>query len=817
MRITNYSVALRLLLALWLTTVTFAVVRARGIQNQAGAGAATADAARYRAVLNEYCVTCHNDKLKTADLMLDQMDVANVPAGAEVWEKVIRKLRMGMMPPAGVKRPDQATYDGMAAWLETTLDHAAASTPDAGRPLLHRLNRTEYANAIRDLLTLDIDVAPLLPADDPSFGFDNNADSLGVTPVLLERYLTAAGKISALAVGDPDTAPSSEFFRIRQDLSQNQHIEGLPFGTVGGILVRPTLPLDGEYIIQPRLIRTNLGVMRGLEYEHQLEITVDGERVHVGTFGGYKDFKDELENQTQVGDDVDGRLKLRLPLKAGPHDISVAFLERSEAQGTLRLQPFIRSSTDSIDITGHPHLETVQITGPFNPTGPGDTPSRRRIFVCRPSTSSGRPEQVEGRPSTQADETSCATKIVSTLARRAYRRPVTDGDVQRLMAFFQSGRAQGGTFDAGVQLALQRILASPNFVFRAEREQDGAKAGAAYRLTDLELASRLSFFLWSSLPDDQLIDLASQGKLKDPKVLAQQVKRMLADPKEALVTNFAGQWLYLRNLKNQNPDPFEFPDFDDNLRQAFVNETQMFFESIIHDDRSVVDLLTANYTFVNERLAKHYGIPNVYGSQMRRVPVPIEARRGLLGEGAILMVTSHVDRTSPVVRGRWILDNLLGAPPPMPPPNVPPLKEPDAGTKTRTMRERMEEHRANPLCASCHRIMDPIGLSMENFDAVGKWRDADAGNAIDATGQLMDGTKVDGIVQLREALVKHPENFVRTMTEKMMIYALGRGLDYRDMPVVRAIVRDAAKNNYKFSSILMGVITSAPFQMERSS
>ncbi len=762
---------------------------------------APAAAAQYRAVLDQYCVSCHSERLKTGDLRLDNLDLANVPADAEVWEKVILKLRMGMMPPAGARRPDQATYDGMVSWLETATDQADATKPSPGQPLLHRLNRTEYGNAIHDLLTLDVDVTPILPPDDPSFGFDNIADSLGVTPILLERYLSAAGKISALAVGDPATAPSSEFFRVRQDLSQNQHIEGLPFGTEGGVLAHITLPLDGDYVLQPRLIRTNLGVMRGLEYEHQLEITVDGQRVHLATFGGHDDFKNELENQTKVGDDVDSRLKARVPLKAGPHDIGVAFIQRSQAMSTLRLQPFIRSSADPIDITGHPHLETFQITGPFNPTGPGDTPSRRRIFVCRPANQGG--------------EAACAAKIVGVLARRAYRRPVTEAETARLLTFYQSGRREG-TFDTGIQFALQRILASPNFVFRAERAPEtvaNAAPGTTYRLSDLELASRLSFFLWSSIPDDQLIDLASQGKLKNPTVLTQQVKRMLADPREALVKNFVAQWLYLRNLKGQNPDPTEFPDFDDNLRQAFVNEIQMLFESVIQEDRSVVDLLTANYTFVNERLAKHYGIPNVYGSQMRRVAVTDDARRGLLGKGAILMVTSHVDRTSPVVRGKWILDNLLGAPPPMPPPNVPPLKEPDPGAKTRTMRERMEEHRSNALCASCHKIMDPIGLSMENFNAVGAWRDKDGGSAIDASGELLDGTKVDGVVQLREALMRHPENFVRTMTEKLLTYGLGRGLDYHDMPVVRGIVRDAARNNYKFSSILMGVINSAPFQM----
>jgi len=765
--------------------------------SQSASRTAASPAVRYRAVLNQYCVSCHSDRLKTGGLTLQSLDLNNVPAHAATLEKVVRKLRAGMMPPAGNRRPDTATYASLIGWLETSLDESAARHPFPGRPLLHRLNRTEYANAIRDLLTLDVDVAPLLPADDPSFGFDNVADSLGVSPILLERYLAAAGKISALAVGDPATAPTSEFFRVRQDLSQNTHLEGMPFGTVGGVLARTTLPLDGEYILQPKLIRTNLGVMRGLETEHQLEISVDGRRVHLATFGGFDDFKEELSNQTEVGDRVDAKLRVRLPLTAGPHEIAVTFLEKSQAETTLRLQPFIRSSADTIDITGHPHLEMFQVTGPFNPTGPGDTPSRRKVFVCRPSAA--------------ADELPCATDILTTVARRAYRRPVTAAETERLLAFYREGR-KDGDFERGIQFGLQRILASPNFVFRAEPEPANLAPGAAYRITDLELASRLSFFLWSSIPDDELLNLAAQNTLHDKTVLAQQVKRMLADPRAELVTNFAGQWLYLRNLKNQNPDPFEFPDFDDNLRQAFRQETEMLVGSIIQEDRSVLDLLTADYTFVNERSAKLYGIPNVYGSQMRRVKITDDARRGLLGQGAILMVTSHVDRTSPVVRGRWILENLLGAPVPAPPPNVPPLKDNDAG-RPRTMRERMEEHRANPVCASCHKIMDPIGLSMENFDAVGKWRTEDGGHSIDATGELMDGTKVDGVVQLREALLRRSDDFVRTMTEKLMVYALGRGLDYHDMPIVRAIVRDAKKNDYRFSSILMGIINSDPFQM----
>ena len=756
-------------------------------------------AAEFRTFLDQYCISCHNQNLKTAGLMLDKLDVNNVAADAGTWEKVVIKLRAGMMPPVAARRPDQATYGRSSTWLEGALNAAAAAHPNPGATAgLHRLNRTEYANVIRDLLDVSIDVAPLLPPDDPLYGFDNIADSLGVTPILMERYLSAADKVSALAVGDPDTGTTSWFFRVRQDLSQDRHVEGLPLGTVGGIAIKVTLPLDGEYVVQPKLFRTNLGVMRGLESTHELEVAVDGERAHLGTFGGYDDFKNELENQTKVGDDTDAKLRVRVPIKAGPHIITVAFLKKSDAAGTLRLQPFIRSSADTIDITGHPHLDTVLVTGPYNPTGPGDTPSRR-IFTCRPATNTA---QAERR---------CATTIVSTIARRAFRRPVTAAEVQRLMNFYDAGR-KDGSFEHGVQTALYRILASPNFVFRAEVSPDSVAAGTAYRISDVELASRLSFFLWSSIPDDELLNLAIQNRLHTPAILAQQVKRMTSDPRFALVENFAGQWLYLRNLKNQVPDSNIFPDFDDNLRQAFKDETEMFVASIIKDDRSVLDLMTADYTFVNERLARHYGIPNIYGSQMRRVQVPMDERRGLLGKGAILMVTSHVDRTSPVVRGKWILENLLGAPPPMPPPNVPPLSDNDAA-KPKTMRERMEVHRENPVCSSCHRMMDPVGFSMENFDAVGTWRDKDGGNAIDASGQLVDGRQINGVVALRNSIVERPDLFLRTITTKLMTYGLGRGLQPYDMPVVRGIVRDASKTNYKFSAILNGIIGSSAFQM----
>ena len=755
-----------------------------------------------RAVVTKYCVTCHNERTKTAGLMLDKANITDPSATADVWERAIRKMRVGMMPPTSAPHPDAATENALISYLQTSLDRAGTLHPNPGRPLVHRLNRAEYANAIRDLLALDVDASALLPPDDAAYGFDNIADALGISPVLLERYLTAAGKISSLAVGDPSSGPAGETFRIRQDASQDIHIEGLPIGTVGGILAKTTLPLDGTYDFSIKLFRTNLGVVRGLEYEHQLEYAVDGVRVHLSRVGGEEDFKANLKNMTKAGDDVEERAHIRIPLKAGPHVITAAFIERSDAVNPLRLQPFIRSSNDTLDTIGHPHLDTFTLTGPYNATGPGTTPSRSRIFSCRPATA--------------GEEDACARRIIATLARRAYRGQVAPGDLDRLHEFYVLGRKQG-TFETGVQTALQRILASPKFAFRVERDPANVAAGTVYRISDLELASRLSFFLWSSIPDDQLLRVAATGTLHTPAVLHQQVRRMLADEKsDALIQNFAGQWLYLRNLKSFQPNSLEFPDFDDNLRQAFQQETELFFASVMHEDRNVLDLMTADYTFLNERLAKHYGIPGVYGSHYRRVTLTDEARKGLLGKGAILMVTSHPDRTSPVVRGKWVLENLLGAPVPPMANNVPPLSEdPNRAGKILTMRERMEEHRKNPTCAACHKIMEPIGLSMENFDATGAWRTRDGGtlgNAIDSTGELLDGTKVDGVVTLRQALLKQPELFVGTVAEKLMIYGLGRGLAAYDMPELRKIVHDSASQNYKFSSLILGVVDSPAFQ-----
>ncbi len=771
----------------------------------ARASSRQAPAADYRGVVNQYCVSCHNQRAKTGGLTLESLDLSNVGHDAEVWEKVVRKLRSGMMPPQGSPHPDDATRSSMVSWLTTELDRASTANPNPGKPLLSRLNRTQYANVIRDLLGLEVDPSVLLPPDDAAYGFDNIGDVLGVSPVLLERYMDAAGKVSALAVGDPDIGPASDTFRIRQDASQDIHLEGMPIGTVGGILANVTAPLDGEYLLTVRMFRTNLGVTRGLEYEHQIEYAVDGHRVHVFSMGGEADFKANLVNMTRLGDEIDERGRVRVPLKAGPHVITAAFLERSAASNPTRLQPFIRSSTDTRDTSGHPHFEMFTVTGPFNATGPGDTPSRRRIFTCRPMNA--------------PEEEPCARKIITTLARRAYRGDLTANDIQRLMGFYQSGR-HSGNFERGIQSALQRILASPKLVFHIESEPPGIAPGATYRISDFELASRLSFFLWSTIPDDELLQAASKGALHTPALLEQQVHRMLSDKKaDALAANFGAQWLYLRNLKNMQPNSEEFPDFDDNLRQAFEQEALMFFQSVVDEDRNVLDLMTADYTFLNERLARHYRIPNIYGSRFRRVTLTDDARKGLLGKGAVLMVTSHVDRTSPVVRGKWVLENLMGAPPPPPIANVPPLNE-NAQREGRvlSMRERMAEHRSNPVCANCHKLMDPIGLSMENFDAIGAWRARDGstvtalGPPIDASGELLDGTKIDGVVALRKALTRQPDVFASTVTEKLMIFALGRGLGYYDMPAVRSIVRDSAKQNYRFSSLILGIVKSAPFQ-----
>ncbi len=758
-------------------------------------------------ILDQYCVVCHSNAAKTAGLSLERLDVRHPAQGGdaalETWEKVIRKVRVGMMPPQGAEKPTEEERKALLSWLETELDRAEAAGPHPGAVGVHRMNRAEYANAIRDLLDLKIDAAAMLPPDDSAFGFDNIAETLGASPALVDQYLDAAGKIAALAVGDPGTGTAAEVIRIRQDASQNVAMEGMPVGTEGGTLVHTTLALDGEYALNVKYMISNLGAMKGLEMEHDVEIAVDGKRVHLATIGGDKDFHALMRNITEAQQDVERRSSTRVALKAGPHTISVGFVYRGAVQGSTRLQQFLRSSQDNLDATGHPHVETLTIVGPYHATGVSDTPSRRRIFVCHPKTSAG--------------EQACAKTILSRLARLAYRGSATPADLDRLMAFYEKGYAQRG-FEGGVQTALERMLASPKFTFRVERDPVQLAAGNVHALSGFELASRLSFFLWSSIPDEKLLNLAESGQLANPITLEAQVRRMLADPKaHALVENFAGQWLYLRNLDGMVPNSSGFPDFDDNLRQAFRRETELFFASILEEDRSVLDLMNANYTFLNERLARHYGVPNVYGSHFRRVTLTDKTRWGLLGKGSTLMASSHTDRTSPVVRGKWVLENLLGTPPPPPPPNVPPLNESNQREgRVLTMRERMAEHRANPVCAGCHQMMDPIGLSLENFNAVGAWRDRENGGLsakIDASGTLLDGTSITGPVELREALLKKPEIFVSTVTEKLLVYALGRGLSPHDMPAVRKIVREAKARDGHFSALILGAVNSEPFRM----
>jgi hypothetical protein len=782
--------------AVWLGIVLNSTLGAEQSQNVQMVAPAVAESG---ASLKQYCFTCHNARAKAGGLSLETMDLAKVPDSAEVWEKVLRKLRTGAMPPAGTARPDRATYNRVISWLETTIDRAAGPMVDPGRTLLHRMNRAEYANAIRDLLALDVDVVSLLPPDDSSYGFDNIADILGVSPALQERYLNAADTISALAVGTAEaTAPVDTTYQVRADVTQRRHIEGLPLGTRGGVLIRHTFPVDGEYIVRPRLWKTNNSIIRGLTLYDQLEIAIDGRRVHLATIGGTTPY---VEGAEEINTEINERLQVRVPVKAGPHSISVAFLHKTSALWPEVLQPY-ESTPDPVDAAGVPQVDVVTISGPHSIAGPGDTPSRQRIFTCRPANA--------------AQEDACATSILSPLARRAYRRPVGGADVQALLGFFHQGRAEGGDFDSGIRVALQRMLADPEFVFRIERDPGGAAPGSIYRISDLELASRLSFFLWSSIPDEELLTLATAGKLANEAVLEQQVRRMIADRRaEALVNNFAGQWLYLRNLRSQSPDRMEFPDFDDNLRDAFRQESELFFRSIIGEDRNVLDLMTADYTFVNERLARHYGIPNIYGSHFRRVTLADERRKGLLGKGSTLLVTSRAERTSPVLRGKWILENLLGVSPPPPPPDVPPFPE-NTGEQPRTVRERLELHRSNAVCASCHKLMDPLGLALENFDAVGGWRTRDGTQPIDASDVIFDGTRIDGPVALRHALLSRPDNFVQTFTEKLMTYALGRGVGHADMPAVRAIVRQAERDGYRFTSVVMGIVRSSAFQMRKA-
>jgi mono/diheme cytochrome c family protein len=757
--------------------------------------AVTRDGAAARALLDQYCVTCHNTRLKTASLLLDQLDLARLGDGAEIGELVVRKLRAGMMPPSGVRRPDPAALGSLVRWLENEIDRSAA--PHLPPPGLHRLNRTEYTNAIRDLLALDVDATKFLPSDDSSHGFDNMAGTLTMSPALMEAYLSAAGKISGLAVGHV-AAPTQAVFDAPADTVQNYRIEGLPLGTRGGMRIEYEFPADGEYRFTVKGVTGYFTAVLGQIEGEQLEVTIDAERVHLF------DWDRDVKNTRGTGATTPP-----VPIKAGPHTVGVAFLATNDVPGNELNRPFLRTMNSPGEIPGfmfYPHVGQVQIEGPYSASGAADTPSRRRIFTCRPAG--------------PQDEAPCARTIMATLAARAFRRPATDADLALLMEFYLAGRSEGGTFDAGIEAAVQRVLADPEFVYRGEREPAGVPAGRSYRISDLDLASRLSFFLWSSIPDDELIDLAAQSRLADPAVLDQQVRRMLADPRsEALIANFTGQWLSVRSLPVSEPVVDLFPDFDDNLRAAFERETQLFFASIVQEDRSVLDLLTADYTFVNERLAKHYGIPNLYGPRFRRVTLgpELDMRRGLLGKGALLTVTSQAARTSSVIRGKWFLQTFLGVSPPQPPPDVPQIQEQPAdttgNTKAPTMRQIMETHATNPVCASCHRIFEPMGLALENFDAVGAWRTHEGDAPIDATAVVVDGTRVDGVAGLRDLLVRYGDQFAQVVTEKLLTYALGRGVEYPDMPMVRSILRDAAASEYRFSSLVTGIVRSPAFQM----
>ena len=753
------------------------------------------------ALINQYCVTCHNQRAKTGGLALDTLSLSNIPDGAETWEKVIRKVRGGQMPPAGMPRPPQAALDGLVAHLETSIDKAALSAPVLRHSTIHRLNRSEYGNAIRDLFGLDVDVSALLPPDEEAYGFDNNATVLNISTSLMERYLSAAWKVSSLAVASPKITPSLETFRVRGDLSQHDHVPGLPVGTRGGIAIRHYFPVDGEYVISPRLYRETVNIVRGLELEHDLEVTLDGQRIVLARFGGPKDEQANYLQPSLAGDEMEKRFQKRLTITAGPHTIGVAFLKKSSATTVELLQPFERERLDPITPVGIPELDKVTIEGPFNAMRSENAPSRQKIFTCRPST--------------QQDELSCAQAILTSIGRRAYRGVLGGADLARLLDFYAKERASGGDFDAGIEGALRFMLVHPRFLYRVEQDPEKAEPGSIYRISDLELASRLSFFIWSSVPDDELLEVASAGRLKSPAVLEQQVRRMLKDERaRALGSNFAGQWLYLRNLRGLQPDADVFPDFDHNLREALQRETELLFESIVLEDKPVTTLITADYTFLNERLARHYGVPNVYGTQFRRVTVTNDARKGLLGHGSVLALTSQNNRTSPVLRGKYVLTNLLGTPPPSPPAVVPPLDE-NPG-KAKSMRDRMEEHRKSPACSGCHKLMDPIGLALENFDGIGRWRTTDNGAIIDPASQLADGTKIDGPVALRQAILRTPDMFVRNMTEMLLSYGLGHGIEYHDMPFVRAIVRDAERSGYKFSSLVLGIVKSAPFQSRRS-
>ena len=750
----------------------------------------------HRLVLDRYCVTCHNGRLKTAELTLDQIDVDHPGQHAEEWEKVVRKLRTGAMPPSNAPQPSEQDRTALVSWLESSLDTAAAAHPNPGRTdTLRRLNRTEYQNAIRDLLSLDIDAASLLPPDDSGHGFDNVTVG-DLSPALLDRYISTAQKISRLAIGGARTSAETDVIRVPPDLTQEEHVPGLPVGTRGGMSSPHTFTHDGEFDIQIWLARDRTGSVGGLRgsASHELLVLVDRTLVKAMTIEMPAD-----------GDDtsVDAELKVRVPVTAGSHQLGVTFRKNGASLLETARQPLQSHFNENRHPRLTPAIAQVSITGPYAAKAAGDTPTRRRIFVCRPNDA--------------RKEDGCAKQILSTLMRRAYRRPIAEADLKGPMALYREGLSEGD-FDAGIERALSAVLVSPEFLFRVELDPDRVAEGAAYRISNLELASRLSFFLWSSLPDEELLDAAIRGTLSRPEELERQARRMLADPRSYnLASNFAGQWLGLRNLESFDPNVRLYPDFDDNLRQAFRQETELFVDSILREDRSVRDLIKADYTFLNERLAKHYGIPHVYGSRFRRVTLaPGSERGGLLRHGSILATTSYATRTSPVLRGVWVLDNMFGAPPPPPPPNVPALEDASVSASL-PMRQRLGAHRANPTCASCHRTIDPVGFALENFDAVGRWRDHDGDSGpVDVSGALPGASAFQGVAGLEEALLSRPELFAGRLTEKLLTFALGRGVEYYDAPAVRRILRDAEPGGYRYSSILLGIVKSVPFQMRRT-
>jgi mono/diheme cytochrome c family protein len=771
--------------------------------------AAVSDAATHRAWLNTYCVACHNTRSPQPPndpVNLETASLDDVVAHAGTWERVLRKLSVRAMPPQGLPHPTEPEYAAFTSWLADSLDRAWSGRSTPGRYVVHRLNRVEYRNAIRDLLALDVDVSSVLPNDGGDFGFDNIATALRTSPLLLDGYLTAAQRISTLAVGDPEIPVGTAEYSINRDFSPNAHVDGLPIGTRGGRLVRHVFPADGEYKLFGRLVRGIEEGYAGVESNdlpHTFVITLDGEEVYAAEIGGQKDHEVQAKDMNEARAIIDARMTARVRVTAGPHEIGFTFRERPSQQQDV-WAPAARDSQEIHFIGGLPKLKTVGIEGPYNVTGISMTPSRERIFVCEPRSAT--------------DEPACANRILTNLARRAYRRPVTASDLEAPLTFYTQARERGRGFDAGVRAGVARILSSPSFLYRIERDPVGVQPGTAHRISDVELASRLSFFLWSSIPDSRLLDLATSARLREPGVLAAELQRMIADKRaDALIGNFVGQWLQLRNLESKvRPDILAFPDFDDNIREAFRRETELLFAYIVRENRSALELLNADYTFVNERLARHYGIPGVYGSRFRKVTVTDANRRGLLGHGSILSLTSVATRTSPVFRGKFVLSTFLNTPPPPPLPNVPTLEESTKGaaTKPKTVREQLELHRGNPTCASCHRVIDPVGFALENFNPVGQWRKTDADGApLDTGGVLADGSKVDGPSALRNAILSRPEAFATTLTERLMTYALGRGVEPSDMPVIRRIVRNAAQRDYAFHSIISGIVESAPFQM----